>query len=72
MTSPPQPTEDTIPFSDWLSINNAKVRNATLIEERKRISAEIVRILQEHPARTVNRFFLLELANSIKDLEIHP
>jgi hypothetical protein len=25
-----QPTEDTIPFSDWLSINNAKVRNATL------------------------------------------
>jgi hypothetical protein len=32
MTLSPQPTEDTIPFSDWLSINNAKVRNATLDE----------------------------------------
>jgi hypothetical protein len=44
MTLSPQPTEDTTPFSDWLSINNAKVRNATLDEVYEAmISSEEIR-----------------------------
>jgi 3'-phosphoadenosine 5'-phosphosulfate sulfotransferase len=38
--TPPQPTDDAIPFSDWLSINDAKVRNSTIEELYQRIKAE--------------------------------
>lgn len=44
----------------------AKAREEALAAERMRISGEVIRILKEHPARIVNKFFLLELAESIK------
>jgi hypothetical protein len=55
-----------------LEAHDTIVRNQTLMKERKRISEEIVRILKEHPARTVNRFFLEELAESIRDIAEQP
>jgi hypothetical protein len=48
MTLSSQPTEDTIPFSDWLSINNAKVRNATLDCEEIRNAVSIGQNLIVH------------------------
>jgi len=46
------------------------IRAVAMLEERKRISTEITRILREHPNRIVNRFFLLELEESLRNTKV--
>ena len=46
------------------------IRAVAMLEERKRISTEITRILREHPNRIVNRFFLSELEESLRQNEV--
>jgi len=46
------------------------IRAVAMLEERKRISTEITRILREHPNRIVNRFFLSELEESLHNTEV--
>jgi hypothetical protein len=46
------------------------IRSIAMLEERKRISTEITRILREHPNRIVNRFFLSELEESFRQNEV--